>query len=152
MGDGSVTQSWGLLWCATLCLEMSLAGHHLWVPLRSDVLGSSPSTHPLPQIPIQESLIEFTDNSVNKLATEAFQGGHSPPPSPCPVGGQMGCLLQPACPTCCSLGGSLALGKGWVSSLSPPAVMKFMGDHPLRGQTELDIVCTILKVNPAAQQ
>lgn len=30
--------------------------------------------------------------------------------------------------------------------------MKFMGDHPLRGQTELDIVCTILKVNPAAQQ
>lgn len=80
MGDGSVTQSWGLLWCATLCLEMSLAGHHLWVPLRSDVLGSSPSTHPLPQIPIQESLIEFTDNSVNKLATEAFQGGHSPPP------------------------------------------------------------------------
>uniref|UniRef100_A0A8V0Z462 Myosin XVA n=1 Tax=Gallus gallus TaxID=9031 RepID=A0A8V0Z462_CHICK len=65
----------------------------------SDVLGSSPSTHPLPQIPIQESLIEFTDNSVNKLATEAFQ-----------------------------------------------AVMKFMGDHPLRGQTELDIVCTILKL------
>uniref|UniRef100_A0A8C3LWA9 Uncharacterized protein n=1 Tax=Chrysolophus pictus TaxID=9089 RepID=A0A8C3LWA9_CHRPC len=51
------------------------------------------------EIPIQESLIEFTDNSVNKLATEAFQ-----------------------------------------------AVMKFMGDHPLRGQTELDIVCTILKL------
>lgn len=51
------------------------------------------------KIPIQESLIEFTDNSVNKLATEAFQ-----------------------------------------------AVMKFMGDHPLRGQTELDIVCTILKL------
>ncbi|KAK2533653.1 hypothetical protein Q9233_004867 [Columba guinea] len=25
------------------------------------------------------------------------------------------------------------------------AVMKFMGDHPLRGQTELDAVCTILK-------
>uniref|UniRef100_A0A8V5H6F9 Uncharacterized protein n=1 Tax=Melopsittacus undulatus TaxID=13146 RepID=A0A8V5H6F9_MELUD len=26
-----------------------------------------------------------------------------------------------------------------------PAVMKFMGDHPLRGQTELDSVCTILR-------
>ncbi|KAM9261524.1 unconventional myosin-XV [Cariama cristata] len=26
------------------------------------------------------------------------------------------------------------------------AVMKFMGDHPLRGQTELDAVCTILKL------
>uniref|UniRef100_A0A8B9EWV9 MyTH4 domain-containing protein n=1 Tax=Amazona collaria TaxID=241587 RepID=A0A8B9EWV9_9PSIT len=26
--------------------------------------------------------------------------------------------------------------------------MKFMGDHPLRGQTELDTICTILKVNP----
>ena len=33
-------------------------------------------------------------------------------------------------------------------ALSSPAVMKFMGDHPLRGQTELDAVCTILKVNP----
>ncbi|OXB81926.1 UNVERIFIED_CONTAM: hypothetical protein H355_015123 [Colinus virginianus] len=51
------------------------------------------------KIPIQESLIEFTDSSVSKLATETFQ-----------------------------------------------AVMKFMGDHPLRGQTELDIVCTILKL------
>ncbi|XP_051488212.1 LOW QUALITY PROTEIN: unconventional myosin-XV [Apus apus] len=26
------------------------------------------------------------------------------------------------------------------------AVMKFMGDHPLRGQTELDAICTILKL------
>uniref|UniRef100_A0A8C4UEW8 Myosin XVA n=1 Tax=Falco tinnunculus TaxID=100819 RepID=A0A8C4UEW8_FALTI len=54
---------------------------------------------PHPQIPIQESLIEFVDGGINKLATEAFQ-----------------------------------------------AVMKFMGDHPLRGQTELDAVCTILKL------
>ncbi|XP_068765068.1 unconventional myosin-XV [Struthio camelus] len=49
--------------------------------------------------PIQESLIEFTDSSVSKLAAETFQ-----------------------------------------------AVMKFMGDYPLRGQTELDAVCTILKL------
>ncbi|GAB0196500.1 unconventional myosin-XV [Grus japonensis] len=49
--------------------------------------------------PIQESLIEFVDGGVSKLATEAFQ-----------------------------------------------AVMKFMGDHPLRGQTELDAICTILKL------
>ncbi|XP_064376008.1 unconventional myosin-XV [Dromaius novaehollandiae] len=49
--------------------------------------------------PIQESLIEFTDSGVSKLAAEAFQ-----------------------------------------------AVMKFMGDYPLRGQTELDAVCTILKL------
>lgn len=35
-----------------------------------------------------------------------------------------------------------------VCLFSPPAVMKFMGDHPPRGQTELDIVCTLLKVNP----
>ncbi|XP_059682320.1 unconventional myosin-XV [Gavia stellata] len=49
--------------------------------------------------PIQESLIEFVDGGISKLATEAFQ-----------------------------------------------AVMKFMGDHPLRGQTELDSVCTILKL------
>uniref|UniRef100_A0A8C0ZJL6 MyTH4 domain-containing protein n=1 Tax=Cyanistes caeruleus TaxID=156563 RepID=A0A8C0ZJL6_CYACU len=51
------------------------------------------------KIPIQESLIEFVDGGLNKLAAEAFQ-----------------------------------------------AVMKFMGDHPLRGQTELDAVCTILKL------
>ncbi|XP_025938746.1 LOW QUALITY PROTEIN: unconventional myosin-XV [Apteryx rowi] len=51
------------------------------------------------KVPIQESLIEFTDSGVSKLAAEAFQ-----------------------------------------------AVMKFMGDHPLRGQTELDAVCTILKL------
>ncbi|XP_062474993.1 unconventional myosin-XV [Pezoporus occidentalis] len=49
--------------------------------------------------PIQESLIEFVDGGISKLATEAFQ-----------------------------------------------AVMKFMGDHPPRGQTELDCVCTILKL------
>ncbi|NXJ92310.1 MYO15 protein, partial [Corythaixoides concolor] len=49
--------------------------------------------------PIQESLIEFVDGGISKLAAEAFQ-----------------------------------------------AVMKFMGDHPLRGQTELDAVCTILKL------
>ncbi|XP_033921235.1 unconventional myosin-XV [Melopsittacus undulatus] len=49
--------------------------------------------------PIQESLIEFVDGGISKLATETFQ-----------------------------------------------AVMKFMGDHPLRGQTELDSVCTILRL------
>ncbi|XP_064008778.1 unconventional myosin-XV [Pogoniulus pusillus] len=51
------------------------------------------------KIPIQESLIEFVDGAISKLATEAFQ-----------------------------------------------AVMKFMGDYPLRGHTELDTVCTILKL------
>uniref|UniRef100_A0A8C3JDP3 Myosin XVA n=1 Tax=Calidris pygmaea TaxID=425635 RepID=A0A8C3JDP3_9CHAR len=78
------------------------------------VLGSTPNATPTPipsprlllgvdplllQIPIQESLIEFVDGGISKLATEAFQ-----------------------------------------------AVMKFMGDHPLRGQTELDAICTVLKL------
>uniref|UniRef100_A0ABM5F0J4 Unconventional myosin-XV n=1 Tax=Pogona vitticeps TaxID=103695 RepID=A0ABM5F0J4_9SAUR len=49
--------------------------------------------------PIQESLIEFTDGSLNKIALEAFQ-----------------------------------------------AVMKFMGDLSLKGQTELDVVCSLLKL------
>lgn len=48
--------------------------------------------------------------------------------------------------------GSVSLGKGRdgvsCGALLSPAVMKFMGDHPLRGQTELDAICTILKVNP----
>nr|XP_047922196.1 unconventional myosin-XV [Anser cygnoides] len=38
---------------------------------------------------------------------------------------------------------------GSISKLATEAfqaVMKFMGDHPPRGQTELDIVCTILKL------
>ncbi|XP_062999566.1 unconventional myosin-XV [Elgaria multicarinata webbii] len=51
------------------------------------------------KLPIQESLIEFTDGSLNKIAAEAFQ-----------------------------------------------AVMKFMGDLPLKGQTELDVVCALLKL------
>uniref|UniRef100_A0A8C8AR78 Myosin XVA n=1 Tax=Otus sunia TaxID=257818 RepID=A0A8C8AR78_9STRI len=59
-----------------------------------------PGADPLPlQTPIQESLIEFVDSGISKLAAEAFQ-----------------------------------------------AVMKFMGDHPLRGQTELNAICTILKL------
>ncbi|CAI5791924.1 unconventional myosin-XV [Podarcis lilfordi] len=49
--------------------------------------------------PIQESLIEFTDSSLNKIAAETFQ-----------------------------------------------AVMKFMGDLPLKGQTELEVVCSLLKL------
>ncbi|XP_053132451.1 unconventional myosin-XV isoform X2 [Hemicordylus capensis] len=49
--------------------------------------------------PIQESLIEFTDSSLNKTAAEAFQ-----------------------------------------------AVMKFMGDLPLKGQTEMDVVSALLKL------
>ncbi|XP_042293750.1 unconventional myosin-XV [Sceloporus undulatus] len=49
--------------------------------------------------PIQESLIEFTDSGLNKIASEAFQ-----------------------------------------------AVMKFMGDLPLKGQTELDVICVLLKM------
>lgn len=53
--------------------------------------------------------------------------------------------------------GSVSPGKGWGElchhvALSSPAVMKFMGDHPLRGQTELDAVCTILKVNPPPER
>ncbi|KAM6121795.1 unconventional myosin-XV [Phoenicopterus ruber ruber] len=38
---------------------------------------------------------------------------------------------------------------GGISKLAAEAfqaVMKFMGDHPLRGQTELDAICTILKL------
>lgn len=70
-------------------------------------------------------------------------------------------LLQPHRPPRSNLGGwglchtegSTSPGKGRGElchrvPLLPPAVMKFMGDHPPRGQTELDIVCTILKVNP----
>ncbi|TRZ17116.1 hypothetical protein HGM15179_010015 [Zosterops borbonicus] len=43
------------------------------------------------------------------------------------------------------------LGKGHAElchhvALLSSAVMKFMGDHPLRGQTELDAVCIILKL------
>ncbi|XP_048465678.1 unconventional myosin-XV [Rhincodon typus] len=49
--------------------------------------------------PIQESLIEFCDENLNKVAAEIFI-----------------------------------------------AVMKFMGDHPLKGQTEQDIVYSILKL------
>lgn len=53
-------------------------------PLRSQ---QGPRAGPLPwlQIPIQESLIEFVDGGLNKLAAEAFQGrqGHECP-APCP--------------------------------------------------------------------
>nr|XP_015215599.1 PREDICTED: unconventional myosin-XV [Lepisosteus oculatus] len=49
--------------------------------------------------PIQESLIDFSDEGMNKVAAEVFL-----------------------------------------------AVMKFMGDYPLKGQTEQDVVCTILKL------
>eukprot|EP00079_Xenopus_tropicalis_P038968 XP_017952739.1 PREDICTED: unconventional myosin-XV [Xenopus tropicalis] len=49
--------------------------------------------------PIQESLIEFSDGSMNRIAAEVFTG-----------------------------------------------IMKFMGDLPLKGQSELDAVCSILKL------
>ncbi|XP_069763279.1 unconventional myosin-XV isoform X2 [Narcine bancroftii] len=49
--------------------------------------------------PIQESLIEFSDENMNKFAAEIFV-----------------------------------------------AIMKFMGDHPLKGQTEQDVIYTILKL------
>ncbi|XP_006901266.1 PREDICTED: unconventional myosin-XV [Elephantulus edwardii] len=49
--------------------------------------------------PLQESLIEFSDSSLSKLATDMFL-----------------------------------------------AVMKFMGDAPLKGQSELDVLCTLLKL------
>ncbi|KAJ8413507.1 hypothetical protein AAFF_G00080140 [Aldrovandia affinis] len=49
--------------------------------------------------PIQESLIDFTDENMNKLAADIFL-----------------------------------------------AVMKFMGDSPLKGQMEQDVVCTFLKL------
>lgn len=32
----------------------------------------------------------------------------------------------------------------------PTAVMRFMGDAPLKGQSELDVLCTLLKVSPAS--
>ncbi|KAJ8345179.1 hypothetical protein SKAU_G00293720 [Synaphobranchus kaupii] len=50
--------------------------------------------------PIQESLIDFTDETMNKVAADIFLG-----------------------------------------------VMKFMGDYPLKGQTEQDVVCTILRLS-----
>lgn len=34
----------------------------------------------------------------------------------------------------------------------PTAVMRFMGDAPLKGQSELDVLCTLLKVSPADSQ
>ncbi|NWR81119.1 MYO15 protein, partial [Centropus unirufus] len=43
----------------------------------------------------------------------------------------------------------IELVDGGISKLAAEAfqaVMKFMGDHPLRGQTELDAICTILKL------
>ncbi|XP_041432611.1 unconventional myosin-XV [Xenopus laevis] len=49
--------------------------------------------------PIQESLIEFSDGSMNRIAAEVFSG-----------------------------------------------IMKFMGDLPLKGQSELDAVCSILRL------
>ncbi|KAF7689784.1 hypothetical protein HF521_013137 [Silurus meridionalis] len=49
--------------------------------------------------PIQESLIEFTEANMNRVATETFL-----------------------------------------------AIMKFMGDHPLRGQSEHFVLCTFLKL------
>ncbi|XP_075422006.1 unconventional myosin-XV isoform X2 [Ascaphus truei] len=49
--------------------------------------------------PIQESLIEFSDGGMNRIAAQVFQ-----------------------------------------------AVMKFMGDSPLKGQSELDTVCSVLKL------
>lgn len=65
---------------------------HLQVPLRSQ---QGPRADPLPllQIPIQESLIEFVDGGLNKLAAEAFQGrqGHEcPVPCPSVLGGGWG--------------------------------------------------------------
>nr|XP_003420708.1 unconventional myosin-XV [Loxodonta africana] len=51
------------------------------------------------KIPLQESLIEFSDSSLNKMATDMFL-----------------------------------------------AVMRFMGDVPLKGQSELDVLCTLLKL------
>lgn len=36
-----------------------------------------------------------------------------------------------------------------VGQVFPPAVMRFMGDASLKGQSELDVLCTLLKVSPA---
>ncbi|XP_007939649.1 unconventional myosin-XV [Orycteropus afer afer] len=51
------------------------------------------------KIPLQESLIEFSDSSLNKMSTDMFL-----------------------------------------------AVMRFMGDAALKGQSELDVLCTLLKL------
>ncbi|KAG9343031.1 hypothetical protein JZ751_015249 [Albula glossodonta] len=58
--------------------------------------------------PIQESLIDFTDETMNRVAADIF-------------------LDFPLFPLLV-------------------AVMKFMGDYPMKGQTEQDIICTILRV------
>lgn len=71
---------------------MPLSCCHLQVPLRPQHGPRAGPLLPL-QIPIQESLIEFVDDGLNKLAAEAFQGrqGHECPvplslsrPQPCP--------------------------------------------------------------------
>lgn len=41
-------------------------------------------------------------------------------------------------------GGQLGSGAEWVF---PAAVMRFMGDAPLKGQRERDVLCTLLKVS-----
>ncbi|KAM8818946.1 unconventional myosin-XV [Rhynchonycteris naso] len=51
------------------------------------------------KIPLQESLIELSDNNLNKMAADMFL-----------------------------------------------AVMRFMGDAPMKGQSELDVLCTLLKL------
>lgn len=53
-------------WCARELPECHPRSHPSWL---------LPGADPLPfQIPIQESLIEFVDGGISKLATEAFQG------------------------------------------------------------------------------
>lgn len=58
---------------------------------------------------------------------------------------------HPFCPVSAShaasgMGGQQGAG-GLSENISPTAVMRFMGDAPLKGQSELDVLCTLLKVS-----
>lgn len=62
-----------------------------------------------------------------------------------------GRTLPGMAPTLACPGVSGQLGAWWprVGQVFPTAVMRFMGDAPLKGQSELDVLYTLLKVSPA---
>lgn len=86
------------------------------------------------QNPILESLIDFTDPNMNRVASEIFLG-------------EMRDKLQPLKFTFVyNFFGMLHTSRCISVIVWCVAIMKFMGDHPLRGQSEQFVVCTFLKV------
>lgn len=83
------------------------------------------------QHPIVESLVDFTDPNMNRVASDIFLGEMHDRNT------VLFCL-------------NWLYVSSWCWSLVKfglvLAIMKFMGDHPLRGQSEQFVVCTILKV------